>query len=82
MALTKYQKLNFRQHSHHMGQVFTAAGGSVPIDNYAATGAPGTGDDSADGYSVGSVWIDVTGDDAYICLDSTAGSAAWKKTTP
>jgi len=54
----------------------------TPKTNYIATVAPGVGDDIADGYSVGSVWINVSADDAYICLDSTAGAAVWKKTTP
>lgn len=51
-------------------------------DNYVATGAPGANDDTADGYTVGSIWVNVTADDAYICCDSTAGSAVWKKITP
>lgn len=53
-----------------------------PRNNYTATGAPGVGDDSADGYGVGSMWIDVSADDAYVCLDGTGGAAVWKKTTP
>jgi hypothetical protein len=53
-----------------------------PLCKYDATTAPGTGDDGADGYSVGSIWVDVTNDDAYICLDSTNGAAVWKKITP
>lgn len=51
-------------------------------NTYAETGAPGVNDDSGDGYSVGSVWIDTTADDAYICLDATSGAAVWKQTTP
>jgi hypothetical protein len=54
----------------------------LPLCNYAATAAPGTGDDTGDGYGVGSNWYDVTNDDAYVCLDATAGAAVWKKTTP
>lgn len=54
----------------------------IAKNNYVATAAPGVGDDSDDGYSVGSVWINVTADDAYICCDSTVGAAVWKKTTP
>jgi hypothetical protein len=46
-----------------------------------ATTAPGTGDDSADGYSVGSLWLDTTNDVAYICLDATASAAVWRKIT-
>lgn len=47
----------------------------------AKTAAPGTGDDSLDGYSVGSVWIDTTADKAYICLDATSTAAVWTETT-
>lgn len=46
-----------------------------------ATEAPGVGDDSADGYSVGSRWLDVTNDKAYVCLDATEGAAVWTETT-
>jgi len=42
------------------------------------TAAPTTGDDSADGYTVGSVWIDTTNDKFYVCVDSTIGAAVWK----
>jgi hypothetical protein len=52
------------------------------LNNYAGTVAPGTGDDSADGYGIGSVWVDTVLDDAYICLDATVAAAVWKKTTP
>lgn len=44
-----------------------------------ATSAPGVGDDSADGFAAGSIWIDVTNDKAYICLDASAGAAIWKE---
>lgn len=46
--------------------------------NNSATVAPGTGDDSGSGYIIGSTWIDVTADNAYICLDATAAAAVWK----
>ena len=44
-----------------------------------ATAAPTVNDDSLDGYSVGSEWVDVTNGNAYICLDSTAGAAVWEQ---
>ena len=45
-----------------------------------ATVAPGVGDDAADGYSVGSLWIDVTADKSYQCVDSSNGAAVWRRT--
>jgi len=47
--------------------------------NFTATAAPTTGDDADDGYGVGSIWIDVTGDDVYMCVDGTAGAAVWEQ---
>ena len=47
-----------------------------PVNNYAATTAPGTVN-SDQGYSVGSIWIDTTADNFYICLDDTAGTGVW-----
>jgi hypothetical protein len=46
--------------------------------NLAATTAPGVGNDSSQGYAVGSIWVDVTADISYFCLDSTVGAAVWK----
>lgn len=50
-------------------------------NNLSASSAPTVNDDSTAGYAVGSVWIDTTGDEAYRCLDATATSAVWVKTT-
>jgi len=47
------------------------------LNNFIATVAPTANEDSDDGYAVGSVWINVTGDDIYICVDSTVASAVW-----
>lgn len=46
-----------------------------------ATTAPGVGDDTADGYAVGSVWVNVSTDRAYVCVDSTGGAAVWVEVT-
>lgn len=43
--------------------------------------APTTTDDSASGYAVGSIWIDVTADKGYLCLDATATAAVWTEIT-
>lgn len=45
--------------------------------NLAAGAAPTATDDSAAGYAVGSVWIDTTNDNAYVCVDATATAAVW-----
>lgn len=57
----------------------TNRGETKPKSNYTATAAPGVGDDIDDGYGVGSMWVDVTGDAVYFCVDSTAGAAVWHK---
>ena len=62
------------------GFELAAAGGNTNKTD--ATSAPTTGDDSGDGYSVGSVWIDVTNDKSYVCVDSTSSAAVWKETSP
>lgn len=49
------------------------------LHNNAATSAPTVNDDSGDGYSVGSRWIDTTADKAYECVDSSVGSAVWQQ---
>lgn len=45
------------------------------------TTAPGTSDDTTQGWSVGSIWVDVTGDAAYLCVDATTAAAQWKNVT-
>ena len=45
------------------------------------TTAPTVNDDSDDGYSVNSIWTDITNDKSYICVDSTVGAAVWIEIT-
>jgi head-tail adaptor len=45
--------------------------------NLAATRPPTVDDDSGDGYSVGSVWLDTSTGIAYACESATAGAAIW-----
>lgn len=66
----------------------TAQGsGQPPVEaagiknNFAATTAPGVGNDSTQGYAVGSRWINTTGDETYVCMDASSGAAVWEKTT-
>lgn len=51
---------------------------TIQKNNFSASVAPTVTDDSSAGYSVGSIWIDTTADELYICVDSTVGSAVWK----
>lgn len=54
----------------------------VSLANKAGTAAPGVSDDSAAGYEVGSVWVNATLDQAYVCLDASAGAAVWREIGP
>lgn len=49
--------------------------------NLVATTAPAVSNDNTEGYTVGSTWVDVTNDKAYIALDVTTGAAVWTETT-
>ncbi len=59
-------------------KTFSLVNGKI---NYAGTAAPGVGDDNADGYRVGSMWIDITNDESYRCVDDSTGAAVWIGTT-
>jgi len=61
------------------GAVFAALVGMADVGNnkWDATAAPGAGDDSADGYIVGSIWADTTHHTVYVCTDNAAGAAVW-----
>lgn len=51
-------------------------------NNYTASARPGVGDDSADGYEIGSEWITTSGTNAgevWVCLDNAAGAAVWEQ---
>lgn len=48
------------------------------LNNIAATVAPTVNEDSGDGYEVGSLWVDVTADIAYVALDVTVAAAVWQ----
>ncbi len=48
----------------------------IPQHNYAASSTPLATDDVSEGYSAGSIWVDV-GSQAYICLRATENAAVW-----
>lgn len=58
-----------------------AAAALLPTNKLDAIAAPAASNDSSEGYSVGSKWYDITNDEAYTCLDSTAGAAVWINST-
>lgn len=65
--------------------LFSSVIGDVPVDmafinKFDATIPPGATNDSTEGYSVGSSWIDVSGGNAYTCIDATEGAAVWNLT--
>jgi len=51
------------------------------LHNRTATTDPTTWDDSWDGYTVWSRWINITDDKEFVCLDATATAAVWTETT-
>lgn len=71
--------------AHEMSWLWLNSGwvfaGSAIKHNSSGSAAPTVGDDSADGYSIGSRWLDLTADEEYVCLDATGGAAVWKATT-
>lgn len=50
---------------------------SVILNKLDATASPTANDDTGDGYSVGSRWIDITNDAAWTCVDATLTTAIW-----
>ena len=49
---------------------------------YVGTLAPTSGDDSGDGYSIGSHWVQTVGPVVYVCTDASVGAAYWRQVWP
>lgn len=60
------------------GRVARLEGQPTAKKNNAAATTPSGSDDQTAGYSVGSLWVDTAAEEAYICVDNSAGSAQWK----
>lgn len=60
-----------------VGDTVPGSGGGGLQNNLAATSAPTANNDTSEGYSIGSRWIDVTNDNTYTCVDNTDGAAVW-----
>jgi hypothetical protein len=50
-------------------------------NKYNGTVNPTTTNDDTEGYSIGSVWINTTSDEAFRCVDNTTNLAIWVNTT-
>jgi len=46
-------------------------------NNLEGSAAPDANDDVTLGFSEGSIWIDSTNEDAYVCIDNSVGAAKW-----
>jgi len=63
-------------HSYYVGDVEM-----VKYSKFDATSAPTVNNDVDEGYKAGSIWVDITNDKSYVCLDNTDGAAVWTETT-
>lgn len=50
--------------------------------NFGAASDPAVSDDSGDGYSIGSVWVNATGHKVFIAEAVTVGAAVWRQVWP
>lgn len=62
------------------GYLPAANGGPGGLNNFSATANPTITNDTGSGYAVGSVWINTSTDECFVCTDATAGAAIWQKT--
>jgi len=53
----------------------------IPKCNYTAIIPPAATNDLSQGYTPGSIWVDITGDKAYICVHAAVGAALWRETS-
>lgn len=49
----------------------------LPLNNYSAVIDPTVNDDSGDGYSAGSQWVNTTTGDRFSCSNAAVGAAVW-----
>ncbi len=64
------------------GALTRSATGKLHVrkDNLSASAAPTVNADSSAGYEVGSLWLDLTGGNYYVCKSADAGAASWMAT--
>ena len=61
-----------------IGVLPVANGGTGGLSNLTAITDPGPANDSNDGYTEGSIWVNVATDKIWFCTDATGGTAVWK----
>lgn len=59
----------------------TDAAANIPKANRTAITDPTTGDDSADGYSEASIWVNTVSNQVFFCGDPALGAAIWVNVT-
>lgn len=47
------------------------------VSGHTAAGAPGPTNDSTEGFSPGSIWLDTTGPALWVCVSAAEGAAVW-----
>lgn len=52
----------------------------VPLNNITAVIAPTVSNDTTQGYSKGSYWINTTNNQYYVCTNAATGAAVWQQT--
>lgn len=57
------------------------AANNIPKANRTATTNPTVNDDVGDGYSDGSMWVNTSTNQIFLCADSAAGAAVWENVT-
>lgn len=59
------------------GEISNNGARMVGKQNLSASVDPTITDDSAAGYSVGSIWVNTSTPETLICTDATVGAAVW-----
>lgn len=49
----------------------------LPFSKVDATVSPGVSNDNTEGYEEGSLWVNVTDDEVWTCVDNSTGAAVW-----
>lgn len=53
--------------------------GEILKTNLTATTDPGAGDDITQGYEVGSIWVNIASETYWVAVNTSPGSAVWKR---